>query len=144
MKEIGDLGLTLKQTLEVSTYDPLLVQAWLEQVDDPDIPNPTAWFLVGVRSGVMPTELSDRRREKAIHLAERWITLTGIFVDREAEVDRELFGPGGLLHHYKDEDVLRHRMLTLWRLERPRGEDVEQEARARAERTREAMRRARA
>ena len=136
MKEIGDLGLTLKQTLEVSTYDSLLVSAWLNQVDDPDIPNATAWFLTGVRSGVMPQELRDVRREKAILRAQRWIVNAGYACRSEVEVVDELFGRNGPLRDFAADEILGARMVALWRQERPRGEALERETEERFERLR--------
>src|SRR5262245_27888518 len=137
MKEIGELGLTLKQTLEMSTYEPALVNAWLEHVDDPEIPNPTAFFLVGVRSGMAPGSFSDQRREKAIHLCERWIVNAGVFVQAEDELLRELFEGSGRLRAWADDELLRRRMVARWREERPRGEEAEREAVERARRIRE-------
>ena len=137
MREIRDLGLTLKQAEEVNKTDPLLVAAWLERVDDDLITNPTAWFLTGIRSGIFPHQLADNHRAQAIQRAERWITNAGLFCTTEADILDELFdGPSAMLRQYADEEPLRDKMVTLWRLERPRGYAAEQEAEARAARQR--------
>jgi hypothetical protein len=137
MRELKDLGLTLKQMEEVMQTDPLLVSAWLDRVDDPMIDNPTAWFLTGIRSGIFPHQLADQRRAKAIHRAERWTIDAGCFMPDETNYLSELFdGPAGMLRHWRDEEALKEKMLTLYRLERPEGERVEREFEERAARIR--------
>ena len=104
MRDIHDLGLTFKQSLEVNELDPLLVAAWLEHVDHSEVQNPAALFLVGVRSGVFPATLFDSKRERAVHLAEAWIEHAGLLCDRESEVLLELFdGPSSPLRGWGSE-----------------------------------------
>jgi hypothetical protein len=138
MRELRDLGLTSTQMSDVLAADPLLVSAWLDRVDDPSIDNPAAFFIVGVRSGIFPFQLADAHRAKRIKTAEHWIKNAGLFVPVESEVLHELFdGPSALLRSYADEQPLRERIVTLWRLERPHGEEIEAESLARSERIRE-------
>jgi hypothetical protein len=145
MKEIKDLGLTIKQHDEVLHADPLLVSAWLDRIDDPAITNPVGWFLTGIRSGIFPYQLADQDRATAIRQAERWITQAGLFIPDESNLLHELFdAPAAKLRGYADEQPLRDKMVTLWRLERPRGVKVEQEALERAARIRESREQARA
>jgi len=137
MRELSSLGLTIRQNQEVLEADPLLVAAWLDAIDDPMIENPTAWFLVGVRSGLFPVQLADQRRAKAIHRAERWTINAGCFMPDEQNYLSELFdGPAGMLRHYRDEEPLRERMAQLYKLERPDAERVEREFDERAARIR--------
>jgi hypothetical protein len=135
----------MRQTEEMLAADPLLVSAWLDRVSDPDVENPASWFLTGVRSGIFPHQLADQRRAQAIHLAERWIVNAGLFVPDETNVLDELFdGQSAPLRHYAHEEPLREKLLSLWRLERPRGEQTETEYLERALRqraSREAMQR---
>ena len=142
MREIRDLGLTLKQTEEILAADALLVSAWLDRVDDPMIENRAAWFLTGVRSGIFPQQLADHRRMKMIHLAERWIAGAGLFLPDEASVLHELFeAPAAMLRHY-DEEPLREKMVQLYRQERPAGERAEREFEERMARMRASRERA--
>jgi hypothetical protein len=139
MREIKDLGLTIRQHEEVLGADPLLVAAWLDRIDDPSIDNPVGWFLTGVRSGIFPHQLADQSRSKAIHLAERFISNAGMLIPDEANLLHELFeAPSAMLRFYADEEPLREKMLLLWKLERPRGEKIEAEYAERAARWRAA------
>jgi hypothetical protein len=141
MYDLDDLGLTPNQMIEVKNADPILVAAWLERVDDPTIDNPVAWFLTGVRSGVSPNQLADQHRFRAIKRAEAWIVNAGLFCPSETDIEDELFdGVSAMLRHYAGEEPLREKMLALYRLERPRGEQVERESEERAERHRNARR----
>lgn len=143
MKEIKDLGLTIRQHEEIVGADPLLVAAWLERVDDDLIENPTAWFLTGVRSGIFPHQLADAHRASAIRRAERWIINAGLFCNEQDIVDELFDGASPMLGRYADEEPLREKMLTLYRLERPRGEEVERASEERSRRFRESRERQR-
>jgi len=137
MLEIRDLGLTMSQMEDVLAADPLLVSAWLDRLDDPSIDNPTAFFIVGVRSGVMPIQLQSHTQAKAVVRAEFWTRNAGMFMPDETNFLSELFDPpAGILRHYADDEQLREKMLSQYRKVRPRGERVEQETAERAARIR--------
>jgi hypothetical protein len=73
-------------------------------------------------------------RETKVAGAERWIRNAGIFLDRQSELEDELFdGQTAYLRRYREDDSLRQRMIALWEKERPRGEQAEQESLDRAE-----------
>lgn len=78
------------------------------------------------RPDVTVTDRSER--DRATRRAEQWIRASGIFFDRAAEVEDELFGPHGMLRDFASDELLCRRMLELWEQERPRGEACEQEA----------------
>lgn len=71
-------------------------------------------------------------KARAAARTEQWIRVTGIHYDRSSEIDDELFGDQGRLRTHVEDDDLRRRLLELWEHERPRGEQVEREAEARA------------
>jgi hypothetical protein len=132
MRELRDLGLTSNQMGDVLAADPLLVSAWLDRLDDPVIDNPTAFFIVGVRSGVMPVQLESQRHARASVRAERWIRNAGLFMPDETNLLSELFDPpAGMLRHFRDYELLRARMLALYHEVRPTGEEVERDFAAR-------------
>src|SRR5262245_42203731 len=100
MLEISDLGLTPRQHAEVQESDPQLVEMWLEAIDGPDVTNPTAWFLTGLRSGRNPPQHNDSDQARRIRLAERWIERVGLLYDDPNDVVDELFNERGLLRYY--------------------------------------------
>lgn len=68
-------------------------------------------------------ELDDRERRVAN--AERWLRNAGVHFDRESEVLDELFGERGTLKAWAGDELLRGRLLELWRTLRPKGERAE-------------------
>jgi len=128
MRELSSLGLTAAQHQEVLEADPLLVAAWLDRIDEPDVTSPVGFFITGVRSGEMPFRQNDEKRGKAVHLAERWLANVGLYVVNEADVRDELFdGPNARLWHWRDDEALREEMSARWRRERVRGQQAERE-----------------
>lgn len=100
-------------------------------------------------------------RVKAREQGAAWIKSSGLYFDRESDVDDELFGSveldddgeplldesgkqrrfGGLLRAFADDAELRDELLTLWATERPRGERAERESEERQRRQGEHYRR---
>lgn len=81
-------------------------------------------------------------RDARIAKAEAWVRNAGVHYDREAEVEDELFGCLGMLRDYASDELLRERLLRLWRERRPAGERCERDVVDRAEswrRTRKAV-----
>lgn len=76
-------------------------------------------------SSVTATDTSER--EKRIAQAEQWLRACGPHYDRESEAEDELFGDRGLLKPWADDEALKARMLSAWREQRPRGEQIERE-----------------
>jgi len=72
-------------------------------------------------------------RDKRIQQAEQYMRAAGLYLASEAEVLDDLFGDGGRLRAWKDDDELVARMLELWRSLQPAAERVEAEALERAE-----------
>lgn len=70
--------------------------------------------------------------DRNLRLAETWVRNAGLHYDSEAEVIDEAFGARGRLEPWAADDLLRHRIATLWREQRPRGQTVEAETLARA------------
>ena len=140
MLQISDLGLTLFQLAEVHDCDQRLVEEWLAAASSSGIRSPTGFFLTGLRSGKPPSEGGGGDdRVHAVRRAERWIVNAGCLLDREQAVLDELFDDrNGLLRVYHEDEELRRRMVSLWRLERPHGEEAERESLERAARHRAA------
>jgi len=144
--ELEDLGLMSFQLAEVEQEDDAMVVAWLEAASAPNVRNPGGFFLAGIRSGRLPLGGSTPTPDEQAHprkilLAEGWIKSTGLFFDRPGEILIDLFdNPGALLHHAREDETLRKRMLRLWAQERPRGIEIEQQAEEHAARQREAYR----
>src|SRR5262245_50317591 len=76
-------------------------------------------------------------RERATHLAERYIANAGLYLPTEAELLDALFRPHGPLKAFAGDDGLRQRMLAAWQAERPRGLEAEREQFERAQRWRD-------
>lgn len=79
-------------------------------------------------------------RERKVARAEHWIRSVGIGYETEPHIEAELFGDDygtGMLEQWATDDLLRRRLLDLWRSERPRQEAAETEATERWERFRE-------
>jgi hypothetical protein len=137
--ELDDFDFTPDQRQELEQYPKELIAAWIKASTHPSVKSPSGFVLSGIRSGAMPFGLSsdDERRSLKVRQAERWITNAGIFCPTAQEVLDELFyGPSSLLRYYRADDALRGRMVTLWKLERPYGEQTEQEFLERAARNR--------
>jgi hypothetical protein len=75
----------------------------------------------------------DAEREQRVALAESWLRHAGMHFVSEAEVTNELFGDRGRLRPWADDELLRERLLDLWRELRPLGEQLEREELERAE-----------
>jgi hypothetical protein len=75
----------------------------------------------------------DAERGKRVAQAESWLRHAGMHFASEAEVVDELFGDRGRLRAWAGDELLRERLLDLWRELRPLGEQVEREALERAE-----------
>jgi len=115
MMMLSELGLTPKQQAEVEQLDPILVEEWLEEVDRPGVPNRTAWFLTGVRTGQHPTERADPIRARKIRTAHAWIRNVGAIVS-ESEMIEELFdGTNAQLARWRSDEELREQMSEAWR-----------------------------
>lgn len=69
-------------------------------------------------------------RAIAIRLAEAWIRNTGGYIDRQSELEAELFGDTGRLRHWPD---LRQRMTAYWLEQRHRFQKAERDAHQRAQ-----------
>lgn len=96
------------------------------------------WGLVRTRTENYrnaPTVIVDGAKVKAraVELAERWVRTVGVHFDRPEEIVAELFDPGRRLDEFAGDDALVDRMLDLWREGRPKGEKVEADALARAQ-----------
>lgn len=72
----------------------------------------------------------EAERERRIRNAETWIRNAGLYLDRQQDLEDELFGDRGTLRDYAKDDTLRARMVDYWRTHRPRGEQAEQDAEA--------------
>jgi hypothetical protein len=135
--ELEDFDFSEDQLAELRGYPEELVKAWIKASTHPSVKSPAGFVLTGVRSGVMPFGQGgdESKRATAVRLAERWITNAGMFCPSPAEVESELFdGPASPLRYYREDGALRERMVTLWRLERPYGEQTEKEFLERAAR----------
>ena len=78
------------------------------------------------RGDTTASSRGDRQRLRARAL--RWVRQVGLLYDRESDVLDELFGATGMLRDYAADDDLASELLTLWRAERPRGEQTERAA----------------
>lgn len=79
---------------------------------------------------------ADTGRARRVANAEAWIRRVGCQYDDQQTVEGELFGDdfgAGMLEPWADDQVLRQRLVGLWREHRPTGEAVETEAIERAE-----------
>lgn len=100
-----------------------------------------------------PTHDTGTQREARIQRAEQWIRNAGIHIDRISEIEHDLFGnahieptlakdgtpiisagQNHLLGNHQTNHQLRERLIDHWRELRPIGEQLEQEAEARAAR----------
>ena len=96
----------------------------------------SGWAVLRSRAGSIsappsnPTRNTSVDREKRIMRAEEWIRAAGIHIDRDTEIQDELFNERGQLRDYPD---LTDHMLHLWAEERPRGLQTERAAEERAE-----------
>ncbi len=114
-----------------------------ERVQRGKVHNGWAVLLVHLRRAESSTELvvtDESERARRIAQAEEWVRNAGLLFVSEAEVEDELFGERGRLRTWAD-DVVRERLLTLWREQRPTGEQIEREELGRAENYRRRMRR---
>lgn len=135
--ELDDFDFTPEQREELEQFPAELIAAWINASTNPSVKNPGGFVWTGIRSGAMPytAGAEDERKRLKIRQAEKWITNAGMFCPTAQEVLDELFyGPSSLLRHYRNDDALRERMVTLWKLERPYGEQTEQEFLERAAR----------
>jgi hypothetical protein len=82
------------------------------------------------RTHVVPT--GNAERDKRIQQAEQYMRAAGLYLASEDEVIDDLFGDGGRLRAWKDDELVA-RMLELWRSLQPAAERVEAEAVERAE-----------
>lgn len=73
----------------------------------------------------------EAKRERALKLAELWLSNAGGQVPSEGELLDELFGTSGRLHAFDDEET-RSRMLARWREQRPVAERLDREMDERA------------
>jgi len=83
------------------------------------------------------TDNTDRQLRQTV--AEVHIRTALLYCDRESEAMDALFGHFGLLRAYAGDEVLRQRMLDLYREERPRGEASELAELERADQRRERL-----
>jgi hypothetical protein len=127
------LGLTPAQLVEIEQADDGLVAAWLAHVlTSHGVHSPAGLFLSGVRSGNMPGQLSDEQERKALARAERFIRQVGYICETEQELRAELAE-----RKWPCDD----RLVELWRVVRPVGEQLERDTIERAEQARKAMQR---
>jgi len=84
----------------------------------------------GERANVVVSDNVDR--DKRIQQAEQYMRAAGLYLASEDELRDDLFGEGGRLKAWKDDDELVSRMLELWRSLQPAAERVEAEALERA------------
>lgn len=75
---------------------------------------------------VVATDESERARKVA--LAETRIRNAALLIDRQDELEDELFGERGLLKAWADDEALRRQVVEFWREQRPTGERIEREA----------------
>ncbi len=68
------------------------------------------------------------RRSQLVLNAERWIHNAGVFCETESMLVEALFGETAILRDFAGDEVLRRRMVEVWRAERPRGLRAEEEA----------------
>jgi hypothetical protein len=66
-------------------------------------------------------------RERALRNARTWIENAGLYLDREADVEDELFGDRGPVKRWRDDERMRVDLLQMWRRLRPVGERAERE-----------------
>ena len=113
-----------------------------EQVQRGTVHNGWAVLRVHLGRAESSTELvvtDESERERRIAQAEGWVRNAGRLFDCEAEVEDELFGERGRLRAWADDPVREH-LLTLWREQRPTGEQIEREELARTENYRRRIR----
>lgn len=68
-------------------------------------------------------------RAKAVDRAKQWIANAGIHLDRQADIEAELFGDDytrGRLDAHRHDDKLRADLIAYWQEQRPRGIAAEQ------------------
>lgn len=132
-------GTTENAVIEVFRDHPALVVATIEGIAERK-------KLGKVRSGwaVLKAEVQrvsavedivvndEGERTRALARAETWMRTTGVHLDRESEVEDELFGEHGRMKRWQNDDLIRQKLLALWEKERPRGVAVEEEAENRA------------
>lgn len=139
---LSDLSLTPGQQIELETFSPEYVQAWLEATEAQGnaINSPAGWFLAGLRSGRNPGDPSAQRdasREKLITLAERETRNALLYCPDDLDYLDAIFGQHGRLKAWADDQTLRARMLALYHAEKPRAQQADQERDERAEKWRE-------
>lgn len=138
---LAALGLNQRKIELLLGKDEAYVDAWLAAIKPPptNIKNPLGWMLAGIKSGDTPPDpvaIESGRKRALIEKAENYLANAGYLLDRESEVLDELFGDHGLLRHYGDDVALKDRLAGIWRDARPKGERVEADFLARAERFR--------
>jgi len=133
---------TEERILDVFSGHPMLVAAGMahvgERYDSGLIHSPWPVLAKHVEEAVAAIGRGDvsasggQDRTKALQRGRQWMRAAGMHYDRESEVEDELFGYSGMLRTYAGDAELRAELLAYWHEQRPRGEQVEQEAEARA------------
>jgi hypothetical protein len=133
----GDLPLAETEDAIVAVFEqqPLAVLRAIDEVAEQVVAGKvrSGWAVLRKRLEGATEPRSDivveaDEREARVAAAEAWLRHAGLHFDREQEVVEELFGERGRLHPYEDDELLRERILRLWREQRPRGVQVEREA----------------
>lgn len=111
MRMLSEMGLTPSQQAEIEQADPELVDEWLMAVGNAgaSLKSPTGFFLVGVRSGVRPSTLTDDR----VRLARVRMRNVRHELPTEAEAMEEIFGKGGILYGRED-PAIRSELVAIW------------------------------
>jgi hypothetical protein len=139
---------TEADALEVFEREPATVAAAVEhigrQVAAGSVRSGWAVLRAHLRSSAAAGEVvadDARELERELALAEAWVRNAGVHFDRELEVDEALFDERGRLHAWAGDELVRERLLELWRAERPRCERAERDELKDAARWREIRKR---
>ena len=94
----------------------------------------SGWAILHHELEHAPTDITatdNRERANQLRLAETWIRNTGGYIDRQTELEDELFGDRGRLRHWPE---LRDQTIACWLEQRHRFEAAEREAEERGRR----------
>ena len=132
-------GETEQEVIDAFTDRPVLVDRLIREVAEAKKAGRarSGWAVLRSRLNAIASGLdivvTDRNeRGLALRQAEQWVRNAGLYFDREDEFEDELFGDGGMLRAFRTDDELRTHLIDLWRSERPRGKQAEDDAEERA------------